>query len=371
MKSYALPDPETARDIWQSLAEEKRPLIVYGMGNGADKLLSVMEKKGLSPADFVASDGFVRGQLFHGRRVLSFAEVREQYTDPVFLMAFGTSRPEVMEQIRTLSRNETLYLPDLPVTGEGIFDRDYYRAHYCDYIAVYSALADDTSKDLFAALLQYRLTADIGILFDAANPRADAWRCLTPEKIRSYVDGGAYTGDTLRELLSRGAPLQRALCIEPDRRNFAKLTAYAETLSSFRVTCVRAALWNENTLGDFYDSGNRNASLSPSSYVSKEEKVRLASLDTLLAGDDPDYIKFDIEGAEREGLLGAAATILRARPKIRLAVYHRVEDLFALPLLLQTYCPDYHFYLRRTPCLPAWEIDLIAVPREKGERNDA
>ena len=134
---------------------------------------------------------------------------------------------------------------------------------------------------------------------------------------------------------------------------------------------MRAALWREDAVGDFHGSGNRNASLASSSYEAKEEEIPLAALDTLLDGDPPDYIKLDIEGAEKEALLGASETIRRARPKIRVAVYHRVEDLFALPLFLRTYCPDYDFYLRRTPCLPAWETDLIAVPREKGGQNDA
>ena len=81
MKQFTLPAYPATEDVWQTLSRERRPLVVYGMGNGADKLLLQMEKRGLTVADFMASDGFVRGHSFHGRRVLSLKEVEEKYED--------------------------------------------------------------------------------------------------------------------------------------------------------------------------------------------------------------------------------------------------------------------------------------------------
>ena len=98
------------------------------------------------------------------------------------------------------------------------------------------------------------------------------------------------------------------------------------------------------------------------SYENRPTDTALIPIDTLARGLEPDYIKFDTEGAERQGLIGAAATIDRARPKLRVAAYHRTEDLIVLPKLLLSLCPDYHIYLRRKRCLPAWEADLIALP---------
>ena len=48
---------------------------MYGMGNGADKIIEVLDALGIEVADFFASDGFVRGHSFHGKKVLSFSEV--------------------------------------------------------------------------------------------------------------------------------------------------------------------------------------------------------------------------------------------------------------------------------------------------------
>ena len=62
---------EIKKDLWQYLAEAGKPIVMYGMGNGADKILAVCEAKGIEISDFFASDGFVRGHSFHGKKVLS------------------------------------------------------------------------------------------------------------------------------------------------------------------------------------------------------------------------------------------------------------------------------------------------------------
>ena len=66
-------------DLWDHLASTTKTVVMYGMGNGADKILAVCEKYGVCVSDFFASDGFVRGQVFHGKRVMSFSEIKEKY----------------------------------------------------------------------------------------------------------------------------------------------------------------------------------------------------------------------------------------------------------------------------------------------------
>jgi hypothetical protein len=50
------------------------------------------------------------------------------------------------------------------------------------------------------------------------------------------------------------------------------------------------------------------------------------------------------------------------------SLYHRREDIFALPLLLKAELDArglaYDFYLRRFRYFPAWDLNLYAVPRK-------
>ena len=48
-----LPTPdEIAADLWERLAQADKPVVLYGMGNGADKILAVLERCGVEAADF-------------------------------------------------------------------------------------------------------------------------------------------------------------------------------------------------------------------------------------------------------------------------------------------------------------------------------
>ena len=108
-------------DIWQTLAKEERPLVIYGMGNGADKLIERLARIGKTPAAVFASDDFVRGQSFHGFRVCRFSEICERFYDFVILVSFGSRLPAVMSTLFHMAEQYPLFLPDMPVVGERDF----------------------------------------------------------------------------------------------------------------------------------------------------------------------------------------------------------------------------------------------------------
>ena len=56
-------------DIWQFLKDDGKPVVIYGMGNGAEKIISVLKDYGVSVSAIFASDEFVRGHSFLGYKV--------------------------------------------------------------------------------------------------------------------------------------------------------------------------------------------------------------------------------------------------------------------------------------------------------------
>ena len=62
-------------DLWGYLSSTHKKIVMYGMGNGADKILAVCDTYGIEICDFFASDGFVRGHSFHGKLVLSYSDI--------------------------------------------------------------------------------------------------------------------------------------------------------------------------------------------------------------------------------------------------------------------------------------------------------
>ena len=66
------------KNVWDSLKETDLPIVIYGMGNGADMIIEKLQSIGADFADIFASDEFVRGHSFHGKRVLKYSEVQER-----------------------------------------------------------------------------------------------------------------------------------------------------------------------------------------------------------------------------------------------------------------------------------------------------
>ena len=217
-------------DLWDTLRAETRDILLYGMGNGADKLLAVLKARGIPVAGVFASDGFVRGHSFHDMRVMSYTEVTQRYPENgcVVLLAFGSSRPEVMELFDRVAARYVLYVPDLPVCGDTLFDAAFYKKHEKDFAMARALFADEASKTLFDQVLLCKYTAAHACFWQAVSART-AWDYLSLHHIKSMADFGAYSGDSAREAMEKCPDLRFVLAAEPDRRNFKKLfiTSYS------------------------------------------------------------------------------------------------------------------------------------------------
>lgn len=361
-------------ELWAKLACTQKPILLYGMGNGADKVLAVCHRKGIPVKGIFAGDEFVRGQLFHGMPVLTFAQAKEQYGANGFiaLLCFGTCLPDVTAYIARIASECTLYAPDVPVFGDTLFDAAFYATHYNALAAAQALLADDASRALFADIIQYKLTGELQYLTVTNETRAPIYtELLHAEAFRSYLDLGAYNGDTVRELIPFSPHLETVYAWEPDRRSFAKLSAYADSEKQCQVFPIPCAAWSEPCTLSFDDSGNRNASLLDNASADVRDRIRRI---TEVNADTPDrflkrqslqvdFIKYDVEGAEHHALLGTRETIAETAPALLVSAYHRSEDLFDLPLLLHDLQPAYRLYLRRTPYIPAWDLHLLAVAK--------
>ena len=349
---------EPTSDLWKYLSTTDKKIVMYGMGNGADKILSVCERYGIPVSDFFASDGFVRGHSFHGKTVLSYTQIKEKYgaENIIVLLSFASSRPEVLDLFDKVDRECELYAPDVPVCGDSLFNLEFFIENREKIHLVYGMLEDEESRKIYENVIRYKLSGKISYLRDAVSDRDAVWAMLGDIEIAA--DLGAYNGDTAKELIAYRGGIKEIIALEPDRRNFRKLSEYAAAVVSPRIRAVNAAAWNASETLTFSDSGNRNAGAFASG---KKTYVPAVTLDSLLDGGRVDYIKYDVEGAEKEALEGSRISIVENRPSLLVSVYHRSEDIFALPLQVKELCPDYKLFLRRYPYVPAWDLNLICL----------
>lgn len=348
-------------DLWHYLQQTKKTVVLYGMGNGADKILAVCDRYGIPVADFFASDGFVRGHSFHGKTVLSYSDIKRKYgaNNIIVLLSFASSLPSVLALFDQIAAECEFYAPDVPVFGETLFTWEFAKEHAAELQQVYDLLADETSRLVLEQVIYYKLSGKISYLRQTEADKDAVYReLLHAETIETALDLGAYNGDTVRELMTYAPRLKTVYAMEPDRRSFRKLNDFAASLSSPTVHAIQAAAWSQATALSFADSGNRNAGA-----FSKGKTVTVDALspDQVVGDATVDYIKYDVEGAEREAIAGSTLLIRRCAPRLLVSVYHRSEDLFALPLLIHRIHPSYRLYLRRYPYVPAWDLNLICI----------
>ncbi len=352
-------------DLWKRLKEEKRPILMYGMGLGGDKILKYCAEKGIEVEGFFASDGFVRGHSFHGKRVMSYSEAKEKYGDFVVLLSFASSIPSVMGQILKIAGERGIYAPDVPVTGDELFDDDFYEANREKFTLAREAFADERSKELFDDMVSFKLTGELKYLFhDLSCPDEVFSELLFPHRYRVCVDLGAYVGDTVKELRKYCKNVEKIISFEPDPKNFKKLEKY--TLENCPELCeiYNCAASEKDEIRCFSTESSRNSALLSghiSNVGARITEINCRSVDSICLGRRVDYIKYDVEGAEEEALLGAAETIKESRPDMLISAYHRSSDLFTLPLLLKKLNPNYKLYLRRFPYIPAWDLNIYAI----------
>ena len=358
---HSVNEIDVSRDMWQTLKDSTKPIVMYGMGNGADKILAVFSEKGIEVSDFFASDGFVRHQLFHGKTVMSYAEICEKYKDFTVVVSFGSRLPDVLECIYRIDSERELYIPDVPVVDGEVFDLDFFKKHREELAAACELLADDLSKQTFCDVVMYKLTGSLKYLRRHTVTPDDVMRgVLNAGKYRECADLGAYNGDSIREL-AEYAELSRVTAFEPDFRNYKKLRTFAES-APYKITACNCAAWDREEMLSFTAGANRNSTLMGDVGVKTGAKIKTvaaARLDSLHMGKC-DYIKYDVEGAEYEAILGSREIIAKERPDLLVSMYHRSEDMYRLPLLVSELGYK-KLYLRRYEYVPAWDLNLLAV----------
>ena len=346
---------------WEQLQKTNKPVVMYGMGNGADHILRYLDQMGVPVQEFFASDRFVRGHSFHGRRVKKLSEIQAQYEDFVIVTAFAVQDEPTMAAIQRLDQQYELYAPDVPVAGENLFDQTFLAAHLAEVQAVDALWADEGSRRVYRDLIAYKLTGKLSYLVPTASSRQEVFSNLLqlgPKEF--YADLGAYNGDTIEEFLQyTGGRFAGVYGMEPDPKNYRKLCERAERLGIFhddRVSLWNLAAWDDRDVLTFAPRAGRNSAVADSG-----RRIEADSLDNLLGKAPLTFLKMDVEGSEARAILGSANAIRRHKPKLMISAYHRSEDLFALPLQIQRIQPGYRFYLRRFPYIPAWEINLIGL----------
>lgn len=226
----------------------------------------------------------------------------------------------------------------------------------------YALFEDQLSRATFLAILRRYLLSS-----DALVPNREmAEQYFTPIYTHLpnevFIDCGGFIGDTLEQYLKLkpARDFLKYIIFEPDKENYSQLQKFIGTLApdvAARVQAHQLGVSREKT--SFQLAGGQGSN----SYIDKEgnQEICCVAMDEFLSGGwKPTFIKMDLQGHETFALLGARQIIAAHAPVLAISVYHFVQDLWELPLLMQHLNPDYKFFLRAYR--PEEEYICYAVP---------
>ena len=342
------------KNVWDTLKDSDKPLVLYGMGLGAEKIMSELEQRGMKADDIFASDEFVRGHSFKGYKVLKYSEVCEKYKDFNVVLCFASRIDDVIDRIAEIDGEHTVFAPDVPVAGGGLFTREYIAENEEKFERAYSLLADEESKRVYKDILNFKVSGKIKYLLTSFCGKSKVYSdILNLNENEEIIDLGAYDGDTIREFTAAtGGKYKHITALEPDKKSYKKLLKNTDGMEN--ISALNMGAWSKRDTLIFDAEAGRNSKLSAEGI-----SVEVTDIDSL--NITPTFIKMDIEGSEMKALEGAEKTIKKYLPKLYVCAYHRNEDFFALPEKFLSLNPDYKIFLRHHPYIPAWETNFYCV----------
>ncbi len=341
--------------VWDTLKTTNLPIILYGMGNGADKVLDEFNKRGISCSGVMASDDFVRYQNFRGFTVKKMSDYEKEFSDFIIALCFASSLSDVTDHIRYVSTRHELLVPSVPVYTKEVVDDDFLNKYKEDIKSAYSLLADQKSREVFIDTLNFLYSGKLEYLDKIESDKDEAFSVLNLSDDESYLDLGAYKGDTVDEFLHYTKKYKKIVAVEPNAKNYEKLTQHCCALDNF--FSVNAGICDTNGFMLVSKGGGRQSTLNDKNGI----EVATTTVDTLSDRYGSfSYIKADIEGMEEKMLSGAKNT-LQAKPKLNIAAYHTNSDFFTLINKINMINPDYKIYLRKHPYIPCWDLNIYCI----------
>lgn len=156
-----------------------------------------------------------------------------------------------------------------------------------------------------------------------------------------FVDAGCYDGSSVRNFIKWSQGKYKAIfSSEPDIQCYKKCQETLRDVDNFYLE--KRGLWSSQTRLSFSAKGDSTSKI----VTGGEESIQTVCLDDMVGDKKVTFIKMDIEGAEKEALIGASKTIGNYKPKLAICIYHKPQDVWEIPGLILELNPKYRFYVR-------------------------
>lgn len=245
-------------------------------------------------------------------------------------------------------RPEKLRLAICEAAKKDILDHiEQYRLAY--------TLLDKPSQKIYINMLLYRLTGDYTFSILSQSPNEQYFSDRIPwENIKTVVDCGAFTGDTLQGFMRHKISVKNYYLYELDNDNYAKMLDVCKLAknSGISVHPRKKGVFSRSTTLYFHADADSSMLVN----YPTDNSIPVIALDEEIQ-EPVDFIKMDIEGSELDAINGAAEIIKKHKPLLAICIYHKQEDFWKIPLRIKEICPSYErFWVEQ---YSPWDIETV------------
>ena len=308
-----------------------------------------LKTSGVNVLTFIDNGSSKHGTKVSDIPVIPLSELTEKQT-PIIIATTRFSK-SIAKQLKANGFNNYLPYPVLSLIDPELYPHEIpyigiqedFAQNIPRHLGVFLSLTDDKSREVHDGLIQYRLKYDAAYA-DAVADQYD--RQYFDEKLVSYsedgvfVDLGGYDGDTVEKYIQFGEEVYKKIYLfEPDKTILERAKVRLKNFD--HIEYVPTGAYSKDGELRFSASGRTNGFFSEVGDLI----IPVQKLDSVVK-EDPILIKMDIEGSEKDALIGARDTIQRSKPKLAIAAYHFATDLWRLVDVIREINPSYNFYLR-------------------------
>lgn len=329
----------------------ERSLVLYGAGELGSTVLDICAEKDIQVA--CICDRRASGVL-GGVPVISLQTLQRYFSNATVIVCSFTYNEEIIKDLKQLGFGKDRIVP-CPIEYPQYASPKSFQKHIEGYAWAYDFFEDEVSRQTILDRLRMYLCET------SMNKNTDCdqyyeYGLIKLGKHEIFVDGGAYNGDSvisfIEKIKSSNGDYTSIYAFEPDTENYTQ--AIERTSQYSNIEIIPKGLWNKETVLTFFVNKNAGGHSFVVSGGGAESRVSVTSLDTIFYGKPdhelPTFIKMDIEGAEKEALIGTTEIIRRVKPKMAICAYHKPEDIYELPRTILSIRDDYRFALRHHVC---------------------
>ena len=288
-------------------------------------------------------DDFTRVQSSRKKSILKIDDIP---TDCIILYTSTGSPLEVKNKLKDMGYTCISYLSLCKYSSLDLVDppfimdfKENFRNNKNQYEKIYDLFADDQSKKVFEKVINFKISFDYTFMDGFTNNHEEQYfdKKLIPNLTNiTFIDGGAYVGDTLPTIMKFFPDFKKIYCIEPNKLH---IEIAKRNFSQYKnIEFINCGLGSKKSFFDIEENIQNNCSHD-------YQAVDINTIDNMI-DKKIDFIKMDIEGAEQDAIEGAKNTIEKYTPILTICVYHKAEDWYKIPQKVLNINSNYKIYLR-------------------------